>query len=366
MITIERLADDILFDDPPNLEPPDDLPSPLGERLVVNDPAPTVIINPSPFTWRDPATIPPRQWLYARHFIRKYVSCTISAGGVGKSTLELGDALSMTTGHALLGHRPVAPLRIWVWNGEDPLDELERRVAAICLHYRITPEEIGNRLFLDSGREKEIIVAQAERSGFKIAVPIVDALKAAIAENKIDVLIVDPFVSSHRVSENDNGAIDAVVKTWAKIADTTGCAIDLVHHVRKTGGAEITAEDGRGASALVAAARSVRVLNVMTDDEAARAGVDNRRSYFRVDNGKSNLAPPPDKSDWFRIVSQPLGNGGAGPEDFVGVSPPGSGQMRSMAYPSPTCARCKRKSRKANGVKIRKPHRGPAKPSRKS
>ena len=88
-----------------------------------------------------------------------------------------------------------------------------------------------------------------------------------------------------------------MAKTWAKIAEETNTSIELVHHVRKGApGVETTVEDGRGAVALLAAARSARVLNVMTESEAEKAGVERRRSHFRVDNGKANLAPPPDGS----------------------------------------------------------------------
>ena len=41
----------------------------------------------------------------------------------------------MATGRALLGDAPVCPLRVWYWNGGDPMDELERRFAAASLHY---------------------------------------------------------------------------------------------------------------------------------------------------------------------------------------------------------------------------------------
>ncbi len=127
-------------------------------------------------------------------------------------------------------------------------------------------------------------------------------------------------MSTHQVSENDNNAIERVAKTWAHIADLTGCAINLVHHSRKTGGNEVSVEDGRGASALASAARSARAFNQMTDAEAAKAGVDNRRSYFRVDNGKANLAPPSDKATWYHLVGVPLGNGqGCMDGDVVGV-----------------------------------------------
>jgi hypothetical protein len=40
--------------------------------------------------------------------------------------------------------------------------------------------------------------------------------------------------------------------------------------------------------------RSAQVLNKMTPGEAAKAGIDNYRQYFKVENGKANLAPPPE------------------------------------------------------------------------
>jgi RecA-family ATPase len=127
-------------------------------------------------------------------------------------------------------------------------------------------------MFIDSGRTMEIILATTKKGETTIADPVVDAVIKTIKENRIDVLIIDPFVSSHRVTENDNNVIEAVVKKWAHIAEETGCAIDLSHHARKTGGGEVTVEDGRGASALLAAVRSARSVNTMTRDEADTAG----------------------------------------------------------------------------------------------
>ena len=81
-------------------------------------------------------------------------------------------------------------------------------------------------------------------------------------------------------------------------------------------------EDGRGASALLAAARAGRVLNPMTEDEASVAGIERSRLHFRVDDGKANLAPPADKSTWFKLASVDLGNGHMGAGDSVGVVTP--------------------------------------------
>jgi hypothetical protein len=271
-------------------------------------------ITATPFAWTDPALIPRRRRLYGRHYVRKFISETVAPGGYGKSSLEIVESLAISTGRALLGIMPDERANVWYWNGEDPIEEQQRKIISAALHYEIDPTDIEGRLFVDSGRETKIILAEQARAGAVVARPIVDAVIATIKANEIGLMIVDPFVASHRVVENDNPAIELVAATWAEIADVTGCAIELVHHARKTGGAEITVDDGRGGSALLAKVRSARTLNGMTADEAARAGVENRRSYFRVENGKANLAPPSDLAEWYRIESVDLGNG-----DSVGV-----------------------------------------------
>jgi hypothetical protein len=220
----------------------------------------------------------------------------------------------MASGKPLLGVRPSQRSRVWLWNGEDPLEEMQRRIVAAVKHYGLTREDIDGWLFTDSGRVKEIVVATQTSKGVTINAPVQDALIRTIRENRIDVVVIDPFVSSHQVTENDNNAIDRVAKLWGKIANETNCAIELVHHARKTGGGEISVEDGRGAVALLSAARCARVLNAMTDEEAKNAGVENRRLHFRVDNGKANLAPPPEGSVWCKLASIDLGNG-----DSIGV-----------------------------------------------
>lgn len=289
--------------------------------------SPPHAIRATPYVYRNPATIPVRQWVYGKHLIRKFLSTTVAPGAVGKSSLVLVEAIAMVTGRPLLGVPVPKRLRVWYWNGEDPLEEIERRVAAICLHYEIDPHELEGRLFLDSGRVSSIVLATRTKDGVKLAEPLIEELTTQIAAHLIDVLIVDPFVSSHRISENSNDEIDLVAKAWNRVADGGDAAVELVHHVRKGQGTagEYTVEDGRGAVALLAAARSARVLNPMTKDEAERAGLASHRGYFRVDNGKSNLAPPPDRSEWFHLTPVSLGNGPTGlvdDSDHVAVVEP--------------------------------------------
>jgi hypothetical protein len=265
-------------------------------------------IAASPFRWMRPENIAPRSWIYGRHYVAKFVSTTIAPGGIGKSSLSIVEALAIATGRPLLGITPAFRARVWIWNGEDPLDELQRRVIAAMLYFDIAPDEIDGWLFVDSGRTSEIVIAAQTKAGTVVQIPVVEQIIETITANEIEVMVVDPFVASHAVTENDNGAIALVAKTWARIADQTHCAIDLVHHSRKTSGGETTVEDGRGASALLAAARSARVLNQMTAEEAARAGVETHRLYFRADNGKANLAPP-EATTWHKLEPYILPNG---------------------------------------------------------
>lgn len=274
-------------------------------------------ITAKPFAWRPTADIPKREWLYGRHLIRKFVSLDIAPGGVGKSSIKVVEALAMTAGQALLNKEVFGgPLRVWFYNLEDPDEETERRIHAAMQHHGLQPEDVGDRLFVNSGRDMPLVIAEETATGTRIVRPVVEDVVSAILEDRIDVLTVDPFVSSHTVSENDNGAIDMVAKEWARIADRCNCAINLVHHVRKTNGAEVTAESSRGAVALIGAARSVVVYNRMTKEEAEAAGIEPKLAgfHFRMQNDKANLAPP-EQAEWFRMNNVDLENG-----DSVGVA----------------------------------------------
>ena len=221
----------------------------------------------------------------------------------------------MVSGRELLGEWTANELKVWLFNLEDPLDELDRRITAAMLHHDVDRSEVEGRLFYDSGRERPLCVAVQGKDGVKIVHPVFSDLAAQIEARGIDVVIVDPFVSSHQVDENGNGAIDLVAKEWARLATRSNCAIELVHHTRKTNGAEASTEDARGATALLGAARSGRVLNKMNDEMKRNAGVlDDACTYFAVDRDKANLAPS-GKRIWRRMASYLLPNG-----DAVGVA----------------------------------------------
>jgi AAA domain len=284
------------------------------------------VVTATPFEWIDPQRIPQRHWLYKPHYIRKFVSLTIAPSGLGKTSLMIAETMAMVTGKPLLGITPAKKLRVWYWNGEDPMDELQRRFAAAIKHYELTKDDIGDRLFLDSGLIMPIVIAEDTKTGTKIAVPTIKDVIETLRENKIDVLMIDPFISSHNVNENDNNAIDRVAKIWTKVSGVADCATGLAHHSRKTmmgGDGSVSVDDSRGASALIAAARAKRALNHMSAVEAKNADIEEnkRKYYYRADAGNENLIPPAEHAQWFKLTSVDLCNNEIGwGGDEIGVA----------------------------------------------
>ena len=286
-------------------------------------------IRASEFTASAMRSVQPRKWLYGRHLIEGYVSATVSAGGAGKTTLELIEAVAMASGRDLIGAQSTEPIKVWHYNLEDPLDELYRRVWAICEHFKVPPAELEGQLFLDSGRDRKLVVAG--REGEPVELSAVSDLTHEMTEKGIQVLQVDPFVKVHQLDENNNPEIDFVCSIFADIAQATGGCVDLVHHIRKapTG---VMAQPGnidmaRGASALSGAVRAARTLSVMTEREAETLGilVDRRHWFVRVDDAKANMSAPVSGAQWFERESIELPNADIG-GDSVGVfsnwSPP--------------------------------------------
>lgn len=282
-------------------------PPPHGER---RDPLPVA----APWAGVDPAAIPRRRWLYGHYLCRGIVSVLVSPGGVGKSSLAMVEALQLATGLRLHGHAlPRGAVRAWYINLEDPREELDRRLAGACKHFDIGYPDLKGRLFINSGIDTPLKLAALNAKGQgEVDADAFEHLEQQIRTNKIDVIIVDPFVSSHSLPENDNTMIDRYIKRWAQSAFRCDVAVQLVHHTKKgPPGQEHDAESARGAKALIDASRSVRVLNPMTKEDAILLNVreDARRQYFRAAVDKQNLAPPAAEKHWYRLASVNLCNG---------------------------------------------------------
>ena len=305
-IKADSTADEISFDDT------DALPDPAADL-------PEEDMWPTPVTQFDSSLLPRREWVYGHDYIRKYVSVIASAGGIGKTSLTVVEALAIVTGRDLLGTTVKEQTNVWVVNLEDPRSEIEMRTLAAMQHYDIKPKDVRGKLFMDGEDTFSVTLATENRDGLQLNDAMADLMIQKIKDNDIGVVMLDPFIGLHTVNENSNSGIQALVAMVRRIAREANCSIQLVHHVRKGNGDDAGIDSVRGAGALIGAARAARVINRISEDDAMKMGVDEKqaRGIFRVDDGKANLAPPADKAVYRRMIGVQIDN-----EEWIGVAVP--------------------------------------------
>ena len=134
-------------------------------------------------------------------------------------------------------------------------------------------------------------------------------LERTIVKRKIDIVMLDPFIKSHGLAENDNNGIDAVAQILTDLCIKYDIAVDVPHHMAKGAADPGNANRGRGASALKDALRLVRTATVMTPEEAKALGwaKSSAARLIRLDDAKLNIAPM-NEAKWFRLVGIDIDN----------------------------------------------------------
>ncbi len=259
----------------------------------------------------DAGPIPPRGWLYGNVWCRGFPSSLLGDGGTGKSALRIVQGLSAATNRSLTGEHVFQRSRVLIISFEDGNDELRRRVRAAMLYHGVSHDEVDGWLFLYYADRKTGKLLTTNPKGGVIEGSLVDKLRATIRRDHIDVIILDPFVKTHSVEENDNSRMDEVIQILTDLAVEENIAVDFPHHTSKgRAAAPGDADRGRGASAVKDGARLVYTLTTMTTEEAKTFGIEEgvRRLYFRIDSGKVNITPPARDAKWFHLVGVSIGN----------------------------------------------------------
>ena len=245
----------------------------------------------------------PREWLLWSRYLRKNITVTVAPGGAGKSALAIVEGLSLASGKNLVENSVKEKTAVWYYNTEDDFDELNRRIRAATLFYKLNKTDLCN-FYFTSGRSRPLIlVADDRRHGLTINHKAVEWLIGEIKKRNAGLFILDPFVRCHQVQENDNGAIDLVVQQLQKVADQTNCAISIVHHVSKGGGdVHGNLDKMRGASSLAGACRIAHTFYSMSEKEGKLYGFSGKEylKYSRLDNAKANLTPRGTEEMWYQ------------------------------------------------------------------
>jgi hypothetical protein len=271
-------------------------PASLGERDAGND----------------TGLPPPRGWLLANAFCRKFISSLLGDGGVGKTALRYAQYLSLAINRSLTGEHVFQRCRVLIISLEDGTEELQRRILAAMIQHKIDRTDLKSWLFYAAPGAAAGKLMTTDKTGRTLRGQLAASIEATIIRRDIDLVAIDPFVKSHAVPENENSLVDDVMQVLSDLATKYDIAIDTPHHVSKaTGPAEPgNANRGRGATAMADAARLVSTLTTMSTEEAEMFGVaeTERKQYVRVDSAKVNITRNGGAPKWFRLVGVRLGN----------------------------------------------------------
>jgi hypothetical protein len=123
-----------------------------------------------------------------------------------------------------------------------------------------------------------------------------------------------------------------VMDIFRDIAAGINCSVEVVGHTRKPSmgfDGALTAYDTRGSGAIVDALRSVRMLDLMTEEEAEAAEVKEfeRERHVKITPAKRNYSATGGEPQWIRIENLIINNG-----DDVGVVEPWTWPKRDPAF----------------------------------
>lgn len=268
-----------------------------------------VVFNIDFWDAEDLATIPRVEYVYNHFYAKGYTSVTAAPPKVGKSLLGLIEAVDIATGLGLLTGETQAPQRVYYYNAEDDLNTIKNRVGAILKHYNIDQSAIRGRLAIQSGVGDQGFYIISGPDG-TINEAQFQAMETMCLSKQINCVILDPLQDLSRSPET-NEVMRLLGGRLRKFANKCQLAVGLIHHTRKMqAGVKASIDDMRGGSALRGTARFNRLLVPMSEDEAAKAGLQDHRSHFQIGDIEGNLAPPSsDYSKWFEKVSVMADNG---------------------------------------------------------
>jgi hypothetical protein len=229
------------------------------------------------YLYSDP---PPIEWVCQPCLPKGKVTVLSGAGGTSKSFLSLMIAM-----HAAIGEpfgpfvpRKGRPVRTLMIAAEEAADDVFRRVAAICKALAFTDEQkklIADNLAVMPARSVDWRMLGYDENQNVIETSRPDYIIEQARLGAVELIVLDPLVKFNGGNENDNGEMAYLMAVLDKVAERTGAAVLVIHHVSKSGVQnEVTQASVRGASAIVDNARAAFVLTRLTKQTGPLFGID--------------------------------------------------------------------------------------------
>lgn len=296
----------------------------VSEPIVDLEGQPPPRLTPEIFDGQVP---PPRPWAYGNFLMYQAVTGIAAPPGVGKTTFsfQLGIAFGLDMTFGTWAPAIGGGGKVWLYNGEEPKDELKRRFIAACAEMGVQESVVAPRFAFNSGLNQRLnFLSIDSRSGEITRSPDVDIIKQNIIDHEIKLFVIDPLIEFHNVKEDTEGfhAMGAILR---EIAHDCDCSVLFFHHTPKASNSDNAAGDMnalRGGGPIVGVARFVGTMFNMTAKDAEEYGVPikERYRYVRFDDAKANMTLVGNVPQWWAKLGISIDNAtGLRPADTIGV-----------------------------------------------
>lgn len=162
------------------------------------------------------------KWLVEGFWLNQGIGMLAAQPKTGKSWTAMDLAISVATGKPFLNKFEVNEAqRVLVFFAEDTQAIQEERIQLIKAAKGIA-DNIPNLGIVVSEQALRLDTAEG-----------VAALRAAVESFRPSLLILDPFIRMHQISESDSTAVAGVLSPLRKLKDEFGCGVLMVHHATK-------------------------------------------------------------------------------------------------------------------------------------
>lgn len=209
----------------------------------------------------------------------------VAAGGVGKTTMLLHEAVYAALGRSIWNKKVAAPFTTVIITKEDSREILVARLNQIMIDLELNVTErhsVFDRVWAIDLVGEPFKLAEFSDQVLHPHFANLDKLILRCNALKPDRIIFDPLMSFSVGESHVNDAEQAIVEASRYIMrKIPNCAIDVVHHTGKGNARAGTTDQysGRNGSALPDGARMVAVLNKMKPD-----------AFYEATGVKLNLA----------------------------------------------------------------------------
>jgi regulatory protein RepA len=213
-------------------------------------------------------------------YLPRTVGAKVGAGGGGKSTLDLYEAVHIALGRPLYGLEVMRPGPVLILTAEDAREIALWRLYRLAEDMQLSRperEHIAEHVHIEDATRYPCRFVDVDQGGRLVRTAVLDELAEEYAEAKLSAIFADPQNAFGPGERFVNDGEAELMRAGAVLSARLNCAVRFVHHVGK-GNARAGITDqyaGRGGSAGADNARFVHILAThLADGEGYTAPTD--------------------------------------------------------------------------------------------